>query len=469
MIRTYKLKHDINREKQDKILAIMREYRIVSRRIANLQWRLVFETGNLNKMAKIKDIPSALSERYKRNSCYQVVSMLKSFISNRQNDFVKTIYGSGLDEKTRIELLRINRRKLWFNKTHDKFSEEHLFLARKIFKHIFSCHRKPSLRHCNMLLNKNVAEIIIADKKQTKNFDYWIRLSTLNKGNPIMLPIKTNKYFEGIKGEIVPSIQINKNKNGRIEISFMKDLPIEKLIFKLDEISIDIGLKTLVALDNGNLFGRIIYDKLKYYDSIITKLAQNRQRQGLKTRSRRYDLLIKRLRSWLKNEINRIFNRIIKLYAPKKIVVEKLDFRRMGLSKRMNRLLSNFGKKILEQKLNDLHERFGIEIQKINPAYTSQECPNCHYVDKRNRPKQEIFRCKNCNYGRNADVVAARNHHIRSSDKELSNIYINKKVILHKLVIRFLKRHPRHHSLANGLLHGNPYFRNYLAQPKLVA
>jgi len=39
------------------------------------------------------------------------------------------------------------------------------------------------------------------------------------------------------------------------------------------------------------------------------------------------------LRDYLKNEINRLFNRIREIYLPAEIVVEKLDFRNLNLSK----------------------------------------------------------------------------------------------------------------------------------------
>ncbi|MEM4959348.1 MAG: hypothetical protein QXX12_05675, partial [Nanopusillaceae archaeon] len=41
----------------------------------------------------------------------------------------------------------------------------------------------------------------------------------------------------------------------------------------------------------------------------------------------------------------------IEVHRPKKIVVEKLDFRSPELSKRMNRLIQNFGKRYIKEKL----------------------------------------------------------------------------------------------------------------------
>jgi len=43
------------------------------------------------------------------------------------------------------------------------------------------------------------------------------------------------------------------------------------------------------------------------------------------------------LRDYLKNEINRLINVIVEIYKPKRIIVEKLDFRSPELSKRMKK------------------------------------------------------------------------------------------------------------------------------------
>ena len=63
------------------------------------------------------------------------------------------------------------------------------------------------------------------------------------------------------------------------------------------------------------------------------------------------------------------------------LVAENLDFRSRSYSKRLNRLLNNAGRSAVKNKLKQLEKERGITITKVNPAYTSQECNNCHYVD----------------------------------------------------------------------------------------
>ncbi|HYA26995.1 MAG TPA: hypothetical protein VEE82_03265 [Thermodesulfovibrionales bacterium] len=71
---------------------------------------------------------------------------------------------------------------------------------------------------------------------------------------------------------------------------------------------------------------------------MISELTSKRQNHGLKVRSRTYDNLVNTVREFMKNEINRVLNRIVDIYKPAEIVVERLDFRSPELSRRMNRV-----------------------------------------------------------------------------------------------------------------------------------
>jgi len=50
----------------------------------------------------------------------------------------------------------------------------------------------------------------------------------------------------------------------------------------------------------------------------------------------------------------------------------------------------------------------GVPVVHVNPAYTSQECAECHYVDRRNRPSQAVFECRSCGVVAHADLNAPR-------------------------------------------------------------
>lgn len=146
-----------------------------------------------------------------------------------------------------------------------------------------------------------------------------------------------------------------------------------------------------------------------------------------------------------------------------KIVVAKTIYQQY-------RLLANFGKSIVKNKLQSLSETYGIKITECNPAYSSQECSACGYVDKLNRKEQAVFKCKFCSTGLHADVNAARIHLVRSSAGVI-DVYKSKKTVLRMLVNGFManlshtvRKFSMPRSKAIGLLSRNPYFKNALAQ-----
>lgn len=422
--RSYPLKHFANQSKVDIVVSTLLEYRKTAQKLADNQWRLFFETGKFQKNESVlrKKVDSKLSERYKQTAQYQVVGTLKSFISNRKNDFNQIVYFSKLSDDQKKELYLINKKQEWFKPGN--------FLAKKIIKHVLKKHKKPSFSKCNMVLDAKEMSI---EKSKTTNFDYWISLSTIQKGKKILIPLKSNSYFNSQDGEICKSIQINYN-NDKKTVSFSLIKEKEKRQYKpeTDKVALDIGLNYICATNFGDLFGRSdrVLSVLKKYDYLITELARNRQKQGHKTRSRKYDNLVNNVREFLKNEIHRIINQIVKIYKPGEIIVERLLFQNMNLSKRLNRILSNFGRKIFRNKLYSLFEEYGIQITEVNAAYTSQECSSCHFIDKKNRKTRDNFSCLNCGKKLHADINASRSILNRRSIKELSAKYITKSVIL---------------------------------------
>lgn len=63
----------------------------------------------------------------------------------------------------------------------------------------------------------------------------------------------------------------------------------------------------------------------------------------------------------------------------------------------------------LQEMIEYKAKRENIKVRYVNPAFTSQKCSNCDYIDKENRETQARFVCKKCNLGINADHNASIN------------------------------------------------------------
>lgn len=471
MYRAYEMKLLANKKKLKIIDSILNEYRKTASSIFNLYWSNFIFTGKIPQFIDLTSIKSNLSERYKQTCAAQVRGILMSYISNRQNDFKEIIYKSSLcDEDQKIKLLFINKHHKFFDEVilmHKKEIEpETIKLARKIFHHLLKANRLPKMNGISMALDEKVA--VVTESSNNSLVGYWVKLSTLKARKQIMLPVVKNKYYEAIKARRVNFIQLNKDRDGHFSVSFIKDIAPEKISFKTDRVSIDLGLTNLLTFNDGSMYGRTYFSsRLKDYDKKISTLCARLQRNGVRPRnSRRYRKLVDSLRAFLKNEIGRVMNRALNRFMPKHIVVERLNFQSQRLSKRLNRLIGNFGKSIVRTKLDDFSEKYGTTIEEVNPAYTSQTCSSCDYVAKKNRRSQSVFICACCGLKLHADINAARCIDTRSSSP-IANIYKSKAFILDKLVTRFIERQASHYSLAE-ITQCNPYFRPYSDQIALV-
>ena len=72
----------------------------------------------------------------------------------------------------------------------------------------------------------------------------------------------------------------------------------------------------------------------------------------------------------------------------------------------LNREILRSGWGLLVRRLED---KAPGRVEKVNPAFTSQRCSACGYVDAKSRESQARFVCTACGFACNADVNAARN------------------------------------------------------------
>lgn len=491
MMRTYPYSHAANARKLPLVWAVLKAYRQSAQKIANDQWKSFFITGKIDRQALICESGHVLSDRYLQTCQYQVVGVLKSWIANRKNDFKMLVIHSSLwgdtteeGERLRIQLLYINKYGLWFRDRVTMRKEvippNVMRLARNLFRRLMNKHNKPSFRHVGMALDAKVARVEKPKKAKSAQFPYWLTLATLNPGKPIHIPLHENPYALAADGDEKAFVQINVRRGtaigGRAGILDIARVKESAPMFSLerprprivDTLGIDVGLRTLVATSMGELLGRHLIDQLSHLDTQISRLAAERQRQGLPVHSRRYDTLVNRLRSFLKNEIGRVLNGLFARVHPAKVVIESLDFRSPDLSRRLNRLVQNFGRTWFRQKLDMLSEQYGFLVEEVHAAYSSQTCKSCGYVAKNNRSSQSKFHCRFCGRKAHADPNGAEVIRQRRSLPEYAP-WKSKRQVLQATVGRFLKRWTGRlsglqvDSALRLVVEGNPYFADHRA------
>ena len=378
-------------------------------------------------------IQTSLSARYVQTCYKQTLEIHLSWLTKLE-DVVRSLLGNSsiVDELFLTTCYRINKSHLWHqsavelkwyqapdgqllvpSKSHNAnvtlpVSSDILFFMRKLIKRARKYIRFPQLKRITTLkLDEKVAVLEVS--KTASHFDYFLKLSTLQKGKPIYLPLKRNPYLDEClkKGERLPFVQV-RITDKTCTISAIVGYDKAPLRPSTESIGLDFGMVSMFTTSDGERYGLSSFTKLKIWDKELLELSQNLQKQSIKfSTNERYVQLQKRIKSYFKNEICRILNKL----ANKNVgvfAVEHLDFRAAGMSKQMNRLIGRTYRSVVKSKLTRLEEQYGIQIIAVNPAYTSQECSRCHYVSKENRKTQKDFVCQHCHFSCNADVNAGR-------------------------------------------------------------
>jgi transposase, IS605 OrfB family, central region len=220
-------------------------------------------------------------------------------------------------------------------------------------------------------------------------------------------------------------------------------------------IALDVGVTEVLTDEDGNEYGQELNETLK--DASVQLLDKGRKRNKLHAlekrykaqgkhkkaaKIRKYNLGEKRaygrnrkLKATISRIINTAINEVIEKRKPTKLITEKLNIRGKAKSKSISRRVSLWHRSILKDRMEFKALSAGCTQQYVNPAYTSQMCPKCGFLDSKNR-NGDAFKCLNCEHPGRADQMAAINLKARPDDPEIT-LYTPYKEVKAILLKRF--------------------------------
>ena len=270
--------------------------------------------------------------------------------------------------------------------------------------------------------------------EKTKSVAWWFSFSCLNVGRRIQVPLSGNPYVKQI-ADVTKGVLARKDHRGRWRFEFTerREWEVPEVKPDMPRIGMDAGLNVPATMSDGRLFGEHVKPRFTKLHRKVTTLRKNRQQQKLPKNSPRLARLEERLTGMMKTEAGQIAGQIAKAYPGYVIVEEALDLSGCPSQKRYR---YKEVQKALEGRVPTI---------KVNPAYTSQECPSCGYVNSKNRNGTK-FVCRSCGRKSHADVVGAKNQPGRSVDKLIS---LNSETWEVKAVLR--ERYLRKRNSSSGL------------------
>lgn len=270
--------------------------------------------------------------------------------------------------------------------------------------------------------------------KRTTDINFEFKPGTVRvQGNHITFPVLGEMRF--FKSRPIPeswfirTCTISFEADGFYVSILLEDKTVPAPPLKKEEelktvIGVDVGIKKIASLSNGETVGSPEFFKKSARRLIIRQRALSRKKKGGKNRSRagkqvaRVHLYIRRQRtdySW----------KLASKIADKADVIAFEDLNIQGMMKRckpkldketgkylkngqkakagLNKAIADASWYSLRLKTQYLASKLGNHVVAVNPRCTSQECSVCHYVSPANRNKEK-FLCESCGHHADADV-----------------------------------------------------------------
>lgn len=302
-----------------------------------------------------------------------------------------------------------------------------LNLSKTINNRLFSSIKVIEFKTGTHRINLKGNEFIVDETNA--EFKHWFKYHDIFY--PLLINEDYHKNLEALK--TVKNKQVSvKVVDNRVDFIFTNDYE-PKFKEQVKSVGIDINIKhnfcttsDSQAFDYDRKYITEFINEIKTLDKIGYQNINDSEKKKLKKLINKNEWYFKSLISQVLDTLEKQGYTDIVLEdfnnnSFKESLIESAEFKEKYT--RLIRLLrlGNIKKWTTEQA-----EKRGIRVHLTNPAYTSQECPECHNVDSNNRQTQEEFKCTECGHTDNADFVSA----ININNRFLSNVLREK---FHKL------------------------------------
>jgi Putative transposase DNA-binding domain len=362
---------------------------------------------------KLRDplYPTSLSERWQRVAIMQAAGIARSWRSNRAN----------ASQQYQEELERYHNKQA--DGTLDAKAKEPVWREWNV----------PTLRVPCIQANVNVVKL---EASHDSTYDYWLTISTLEKGQLMLVPVKLSAYQKAALTDpkthqlrkLNTSVQLNKRDGvWWLTLSYDEEMTIQTSP-AAPVVGIDVGIANFVTTSTGKHYGsfhaklRARHKRDRAKRRRKAKLRACLKKKGVKQLPSTSSRTGQRLIRHVKQEINRAVNQCFTdpehegvQFAYEQLSVASMRFKARAQNAYLR--ASNLGH--IPEQIRWNSQKRGVKATPVISAYSSQECSVCHYTDRKNRPDQRTFRCQVCGFAAHADYNASVNISRRVGDRAL--------------------------------------------------
>jgi len=305
----------------------------------------------------------------------------------------------------------------------------------------------------NVCIQANTNGVVI-EPSRSPHFDYWLRISTLEAGHPVRIPIL---LYERAKEtltqfpKLCSGVRLNR-RDGEWYATFVVERKGPKA--KASQVvGVDIGMAAMVSTSEGQPYGQVSAEVRRRVERSSQKRRRKQKLNACLKRKNQpvVNLSDQRPAAFARNEIGRALNQMLdELPEGTNVALERLSVKDMRMKPRqMNRALRASPLGYVRDKLKFKLDEAGFRYRSVQPAFSSQHCSQCGFTLPMNRRSQTVFRCLWCGFVANADENAALNIAERFGEAELNALSFRDVETV--LAIRFMRRLPVARSATAGL------------------
>ena len=237
------------------------------------------------------------------------------------------------------------------------------------------------------------------------------RASILTLSGRVIIPVIYQGRWLDVPGTTLRGAADLAHRDGCFYLAVVIDVPEPPKGPEPDEwIGVDLGIVNLATDSDGTAYTGKAVRAVRYRNR---QLKARLQRKGTKSAKR---LLRERRRreSRFARDVNHVISKAIVREAKgtgRGIKLEDLSGirDRVTVRKAQRADFDSWSFFQLRQFITYKAALAGVPVVLVDPRNTSRECPECHHIDKANRPTRDRFACKRCGLAGPADHIAARN------------------------------------------------------------
>jgi IS605 OrfB family transposase len=225
----------------------------------------------------------------------------------------------------------------------------------------------------------------------------WLTFTAIASDRSVKfsVPIKSHKHIKKLERRGYVRMNSYVVREDGVQLAFQKEVQIAEPAGAA--LAVDSGILALCSTSDGSQHGLRMKELVEKWKRCAWGSKAHKRVQA-------------EIRQYIREEAKRLFQK--KQFRV--LVVEGLHNLSNGtrlkrrLSKNMRRSVHGWRWRLWLDSLKALCDEHCVSYQEVSPAYTSQTCPACGFVNRGNR-NGEKFKCLECSYSDNADSNGAVN------------------------------------------------------------